>query len=127
MEAALLAKGGQDDPRTLSVYLANRHEQAEKALYLAQQELAVRADVFTYDALAWALLATGKTIEAQAALKHALAAGTDDARLFYHAGVITQAAGSQAEARRYFKRAYASQQMLLPSERKSLVAQMAEV
>ncbi len=127
VEATLLAKGSQDDPRTLSVYLATRHEQTEKALQLAQAELAARTDVFTYDALAWAWLAAGKTTEAEAALKQALAAGTDDARLFYHAGVIAQAAGKQPEAQRYFKRAYASRQLLLPSERDGLLKQMTGV
>ena len=126
VEEVLLAKGSQDDPRTLAVYLATRHEQAEKALRLAQAELTTRADVFSYDALAWACLANGKTMEAQTALKQALAAGTDDARLLYHAGVITQAAGNQADARRYFKRAYSSRQMLLPSERDGLLAHVTQ-
>ncbi len=125
VEAEMLAKGSQDDPRTLSVFLATRSEQAEKALRLAQQEIAVRADVFTYDALAWALLAVGNTEEAKSALKQALASGTTDARLFYHAGVIAKAAGKKADAHRYFKQAYSNRQMLLPSEQEGLARQMA--
>jgi tetratricopeptide (TPR) repeat protein len=124
VEAELLAKGAQEDSRTLSLYLATNNKQAEKALKLAQQELAHRADSFTYDALAWALQVTGQTTEAQAAMQQALAAGTNDARLFYHAGVIAARAGNKKQAQHYFKQAYSSRQMLLPSEREGLMKEM---
>lgn len=121
IELALLTKGAADDPRTLAVFLATRREAPEKALRLVQAELDARADVFTYDALAWALRAAGKTAEAHDAMKQALAAGTQDARLFYHAGVIAAETNRNAEAQRYFNRAYALQQTLLPTEREDLL------
>jgi tetratricopeptide (TPR) repeat protein len=127
VEAELRAKGAQNDPRTLALFLATRQESAEKALRLAQTELAARADVFTHDALAWALRAAGKTAAAQDAMKQALTAGTKDARLFFHAGVIAAQAKNKAEAKRYFQQAYASRQFLLPSEREELVRQMATI
>ncbi|HEX4946644.1 MAG TPA: tetratricopeptide repeat protein [Blastocatellia bacterium] len=127
VETELTTKGAQDDPRTLSLFLATRNEASEHALRLAQTELAARADVFTYDALAWALRAVGKTTEAQDAMKKALAEGTQDARLFYHAGVIAAQTKRKAEAQRYFKQAYASRQLLLPSERGDLIRQMAAI
>ena len=127
VETQLTTKGAQDDPRTLSLYLATRNESADQALRLAQTELEARADVFTYDALAWALRAVGKTTEAQDAMKKALAEGTRDARLFYHAGVIAAQTNHQAEAQRYFKQAYSSRQLLLPSEREDLNRQMAAI
>lgn len=127
VEAALTTKGAQDDPRTLSLYLATRNESSEKALRLAQAELEARADVFTYDALAWALRAAGKPGEAQDAMRKALAEGTKDARLLYHAGVIAAQAGNKPTAQSYFKQAYASRQTLLPSEREELKRQMAAI
>lgn len=127
VEAALRSKGRQDDPRTLALYLATRNEQAETALTLVERELEDRTDIFTYDALAWALLAAGKTADAQAAMNKALAAGTQDARLWYHAGVIAARAGNTVAARRYFKQAHSSRQMLLPSEREALKQHKAAV
>lgn len=125
VEAALTTKGAQDDPRTLSLYLATRSESSAQALRLAQAELDARADVFTYDALAWAWQAAGKTAEAQDAMKKALAVGTKDARLFYHAGVIAAQSGRKTEAQNYFKQAHSSRQLLLPSEREGLLQQIA--
>ncbi len=127
VEAALTTKGAQDDPRTLSLYLATRNESTDQALRLAQAELAARADVFTYDALAWALRAAGKPAEARDAMKKALAEGTKDARMLYHAGVIAAQTSNKAEALRYFKQAYSSRQLLLPSEREELKRQVAAI
>jgi len=40
-------------------------------------------------------------------MKEALRLGTRDARLFYHAGMIAQAAGDRSGAREYLKQALA--------------------
>ena len=125
IEAQLVAKGAADDPRTLSLYLATRQEHTETALTLAQKEIAARADIYTLDALAWALNAAGKTQEATAPMKKALAENTKDARLFYHAGVIAMRSGKKVEAHKFFNQSYSSRQMLLPSERDELKRQMA--
>ncbi len=127
VETTLTTKGAQDDPRTLSLYLATHHKAPEQALRLAQTELDARADVFTHDAMAWALQAVGKTAEAQDAIKKALTEGTKDARMLYHAGVIAAQAGNRVAAKNYFQQAYASRQMLLPSEREELNRQMAAI
>ena len=124
IETEMMAKGGQSDPRTLAVFMATKPGHAERALQLARQELEARKDVFTYDALAWALQAAGKTAEAYVAIKQALATGTKDARLDFHAGVITAGIGNRSEAHRYYRRAYSNRQMLLPSEREGLARQM---
>ena len=58
VESELRRKGTATDPRTCSLYLATRHESVETALRLAREELKNRADVFTHDALAWALAAS---------------------------------------------------------------------
>lgn len=116
----LMQRGATDDPRTYALYLATVGKEVDNALRLAQQELKVRTDVITLDTLAWALRAAGNIAEARKYSARALAEGTEDARLFYHAGVIAAAAGQNPEAERWFNKAAAIQQMLLPSERAQL-------
>ena len=120
VEGQLSATGAVSDPRTLAIFLASRGVNAEKALELATAELQSRKDVFTYDALAWAELATGRVNEAREHIRLALAEGTQDARLYYHAGAIAAAAGAEAEALDFFGKARALEQTLLPSERIAL-------
>jgi hypothetical protein len=119
-EAGLVRDGAASDPRTLALFLATRGREPGAALNLAQRELNARADVFTLDALAWALHAAGRAKEAGAVMRRALAEGTADARLFFHAGVIAAAAHHRADAHRWLGKADAIRQMLLPSERAEL-------
>ena len=111
-----------EDPRALSLFLATRHRDVERAVRLAEQELTNRGDVFTHDALAWALAAAGRMAEAQQHVSVALSEGTADARLYLHAGVIASLNGDNRQAQRWLKAAAAIQQMLLPSEREQLEA-----
>jgi tetratricopeptide (TPR) repeat protein len=116
VEQELIARGAGTDPRTLGLYLATRRIEPARALELAEEELRERADVFTLDAHAWALAANGRMAEAREVMTRALAEGTEDGRLFLHAGVIDAAAGRAREARRWFSRAERLKAMLLPSE-----------
>ncbi|MEJ7617002.1 MAG: tetratricopeptide repeat protein [Pyrinomonadaceae bacterium] len=125
VEAQLMQRGAAADPRTFALYLATRGERAETALKLAEQELKEREDVFTLDALAWSLAASGKAKEASSYMKRALAEETEDARLFYHAGMIAAKIGQVKEARHWFNKAASIRQMLLPSEREQLARQRA--
>jgi tetratricopeptide (TPR) repeat protein len=125
VEADLDRKGAVSDPRTFSLYLASRREQIETSVRLAEQEMETRRDVFTLDALAWSQAAAGRLPEASSNITKALAEGTQDARLFYHAGSIARLAGRKSDARRWFVQASAIKQMLLPSEREELAQQLA--
>ena len=116
VERDLVTHGAESDPRTLALFLATRHVDAQQALTLSEHELLVRQDVFTEDAHAWALVAAGRTDEARAAMGRALAAKTADGRLFLHAGVIAASAGRRVEARRWLARAEMFHMTLLPSE-----------
>lgn len=121
IERQLTSQGTFEDPRTLALYLSTRHlstrgEDASTAITLARRELANRQDVFTLDALAWALAADGQTREASALMTRALAEGTKDARLFLHAAVIAAADGRTADAGRFARRANGLRFTLLPSE-----------
>lgn len=120
VELQLRRRGAASDPRTFVLFLSTRRESPEKALRLAREELVLRGDVFTHDALAWALLAAGNIPEAQSEMHLALAEGTQDARLFFHAAVIASQSGRTAEALEWTKKSGAVAQMLLPSERNEL-------
>jgi len=120
IEAQLRQHGASGDPRTLTLFLATRHESPETALRLAQAELNSRSDVFTHDALAWSLAAAGKLGEAYDQMQRALAEGTEDGRLFFHAAVIASKTGHAADADRWLRKANELSHLLLPSERNQL-------
>jgi tetratricopeptide (TPR) repeat protein len=117
VETQLREKGTMNDPRTYALFLATRAESETTALRLAEAELKIRADVFTHDALAWVLAASGKLPEARNQIALALSEGTQDARLYFHAAMIAHRAGDDHEARQFAARASRVQSCLLPSER----------
>jgi tetratricopeptide (TPR) repeat protein len=124
VENRLMRTGALNDPRTFALYLATVGQQLQEALRLAQEELNTRADIFTMDALAWVLKANGRFAEAQDYSKKSLSEGTQDARLFYHAGCIAMANGDYSYAQRSFRSAAGIKQMLMPSERNDLTKQI---
>ena len=93
--------------RQLALFYADHDLKPDAAYTNASQEFTVRHDIYGADALAWTALKAGKITEAQRAIKEALRLGTRDARLFYHAGMIAQAAGDRSGAREYLKQALA--------------------
>jgi tetratricopeptide (TPR) repeat protein len=116
IEQQIAASGASVDPRTFALYLATRRIDPQRAIALAEEELKARADIFTLDAHAWTLASNGRVDEARAAIERAVAEGTKDGRLFLHAGVINAAAGRDAEARGWLRKARNLRAMLLPSE-----------
>jgi tetratricopeptide (TPR) repeat protein len=121
-EMQIVFRGRATDPRTCSLYLATRRTNRDLAVRLARQELAEREDIFTHDALAWALAAAGKVDDAQSHLRLALGQGTQEARLFLHAAVITAQAGRLDEASSWLGRATALKFQLLPGENAELLS-----
>jgi tetratricopeptide (TPR) repeat protein len=119
-ELQLRQHGATSDPRTVALFLATRHESPKTALRLAQAELDSRSDVFTHDALAWSLAAAGNLAEAHSEMQRALAEGTEDGRLFFHAAIIASRTGDAAEAERWLHKASSLLHLLLPSERSQL-------
>jgi tetratricopeptide (TPR) repeat protein len=124
VELELTARGALADPRTLALYLSTRRTEPAKAMTLTEEELRTRADVFTLDAHAWALAASGRFDEAREEISRAVAEGTEDSRLFLHAGVIHAAAGRPREAKRWLRKAESLRAMLLPSESAELARQL---
>jgi tetratricopeptide (TPR) repeat protein len=74
-------------------------------LELAEQDVAARRDVYGLDLLAWAQHLNGDTAAARETMEEALALGTEDAPLLYHAGMIEAAAGNDGDARDLLTRA----------------------
>jgi len=97
--ARLQGSSGLVFNRQLVLFDVNHGRDLATALELADRELAERRDVYGYDADAWALLANGRAADAEAAMAKALALGTRDAMLLYHAGEIALASGDTVRAR----------------------------
>jgi tetratricopeptide (TPR) repeat protein len=96
-----------DDPRPLALDLARRGIEGERAVALARKELAARKDIMAHDALALALARTGAHDEALSSLQAALALGTADATLHLHAALVHALAGRTDQARAAHARAQA--------------------
>jgi tetratricopeptide (TPR) repeat protein len=93
--------------RDLALFYADHDTKLGEALDLAQKELEVRRDVYTLDALAWALYKNGKLAQAAEASEKAMQFGTRDAILLFHAGMIARAQGRPEKARAELKEALA--------------------
>jgi Flp pilus assembly protein TadD len=87
----------------LIAYYAEHAHQPQEALRIARMEMENRHDVWALDAHAWALYANGRYAEAHVQIEKALAIGTRDAVLYYHAGIIEAAFGKRAEASLYMQ------------------------
>jgi tetratricopeptide (TPR) repeat protein len=82
----------QKDPknaqRNLALIFADHDWHLDRALELATGELDVRKDIYSYDALAWALYKNKKFAEADGAMAKALKMGTPEPAFYYHAEQI---------------------------------------
>jgi tetratricopeptide (TPR) repeat protein len=94
--------------RELALFYADHDMKLKEALKLARKELEVRQDIYTWDALAWALYKNGDFQEAAEAMSKALRPGTQSAMLFFHAGMIYDGLGERDKARDYLRRALAT-------------------
>jgi tetratricopeptide (TPR) repeat protein len=91
--------------RQLAVFYADHHRHRTRALRLAQAELTVRKDIYGWDALAWTAYHAGRYALADRAAHRALALGTADPKLLYHAGMAALGAGNRDRARALLARA----------------------
>lgn len=93
--------------RELAVFYADHDVNLPQALALARKEFEIRHDIYTWDALAWALDKNGQSVQAAAAMKDALHLDTQDPLILFHAGMIYQHLGENAKAEDYLHRAIA--------------------
>jgi tetratricopeptide (TPR) repeat protein len=91
--------------RDLALFYADHDMKLGESLELAQKEFEVRHDVYTWDALAWALYKNGDVAQAAKASSNALQYGTRDALLLFHAGMIANGMGQKDQARGELKQA----------------------
>ena len=91
--------------RELAMFYADHDREMATALQLAQKELESRHDVYTWDAIAWALTKNGRLREADEAMQKALRLDTQDSLLFFHAGYIQRQLGKNERAYDYLQRA----------------------
>jgi tetratricopeptide (TPR) repeat protein len=93
--------------RQWTLFRLDHDRHVPETLELLRREITIRRDVYGYDQLAWALYKQGDYAAAKEAMDSALRMGTQDAVLFFHAGMIDRALGSHASARTHLERALA--------------------
>jgi len=91
--------------RELALFYADHEIKLADALEFARKELEVRYDIYTWDALAWALYKNGQIQEAAAAMKTALSLHTNDPLLLFHAGMIYHSLGQDSDSGQFLSRA----------------------
>lgn len=103
---------GHTHDRMFCFYLADQNRMLDLAQHAATHELASRKDIYTYDMYGWvtykwALSRNSRPdmVEAHQALQKAVATGTQDPRILYHAGVIAMELGDKTLARTLLKKA----------------------
>jgi tetratricopeptide (TPR) repeat protein len=93
--------------RELALFYADHNLKLNASVDLARKELDVRHDIYTWDILAWVLFKSGNFPEAAKAMKKALALGTQDALLDFHAAIIEFQQGRSEHAGMLLQRALA--------------------
>lgn len=91
--------------RPWGLFLLDHNRRVSEVAARAAEELQDRRDIYGYDLLAWALHKQGRNAEAKQAMAAALRMGTQDATLFFHAGMIERALGNNDAAREQLRRA----------------------
>jgi Flp pilus assembly protein TadD len=92
---------GESANRTLSLAFSTLGHHLPRALELARAELKIRQDVYTYDALGWALFQNGKLDEAAEAMRKALSQNSPEPAFHQHAAAILNAIGRTGESTRH--------------------------
>jgi tetratricopeptide (TPR) repeat protein len=96
---------GETANRNLALALADLQHRPLRALELARNELKIRQDVYTYDALAWVLFQNGQIAEAAATMPHALAQDSPEPSFHEHAARIFEALGQSDLAKLHREKA----------------------
>jgi len=89
----------------LAGFYSDSIEKPTEALKWARKDLQARQSVFVHDALAWALYRDGQFAEAANEMRQALAQGTRDSHMFFHASMIATATGDLAQGKEFLRHA----------------------
>jgi tetratricopeptide (TPR) repeat protein len=106
IEITMRASGEKTNRNVVLLY-ADQNRDLDRATELIENEIVLRPDVYTHDALAWVLFRRGKFEEAQRASATALSLGTPEPLFHFHAGMILDALGKREEAAHEFDTALA--------------------
>ena len=109
--------GRKSDRRTLASFFATKDRDRDEALSLAKEEAKVRRDIHTRDVLAWALYRKGELAAARLESDAAMAHGTKEPILLYHAGAIRLAQGEKKDGEKLIRDALASNPHFDPTAR----------
>ena len=101
----LNASAGMNVDLEMALFNSDHGADMAAALTQAQAAYTERKTVYAADVMAWALYRNQRADEAQPYMDEAMRLHTQDARLFYHAGMIALARGDQATARQNLTRA----------------------
>ncbi len=97
--------GFYEHRRALSQFYSDHDRNLPEALELARLDYADRQDIYGADALSWALYRNGKFEEAAKMSSEAMRLGTQDAKLYFHAGMIQAALKNSDKAREFLSHA----------------------
>lgn len=111
----LVAVAAQPGPyhRAAALYLLDHGGDLAEVLRRTEADVQTRQDIYGLDLLAWALYRNGRAPEAAGAIGRALATGSHDAQIEFHAGEIARALGDHAGAERYLAQAAKDNPVLL--------------
>jgi tetratricopeptide (TPR) repeat protein len=97
------AAGWENANRELMAWYTDYSDNPAAAVKIGETEIKRRRDIGTLDAYAWALHRIGKHEQAAPHIEAALAVGTVDPKILYHAGAIALANKDHAKAERLLR------------------------
>ena len=99
------ALGDTHDAHRMALYWADHGINLDEALKIAEADYAELKDIYAADILAWCLYKKGRPAEARAKAAEAMRLGTNDAMIYFHAGMIEAALGNHGAAKALLKKA----------------------
>lgn len=96
-------RGVKGHSRELVLHYADNNENLDRALELALLDSEGTEDIYAYDTLAWVYFKMGETAKAEEAMNKALRLGTEDAILYYHAGMILYGRDNVTKVKEYLE------------------------
>ena len=102
------AEGNAHYYHHLAGFYSDSRPDPTRAVEWAKMDLEIRHTAAAHDALAWALYQDGQFPAATEEMGKALAGGTNDSHVLYHASLVYLKAGDPARARECLKRAAAA-------------------
>ncbi len=106
-----IAEGGDEtmgahyDEHRMALFWADNDKNLDRALEVAKADYAVIKDIYASDILAWSLYKKGMFAEAKTQITEAMRLKSNDARIYYHAGMIDLSLNDKASAKKHLQRA----------------------